>query len=794
MRLRKIELHGFKTFATRATLEFAPGITAIVGPNGSGKSNVADGIRWVLGEQSLKLLRGRKSEDVIFGGGAGRAPLGMADVSLTLDNSDGALPPEYAEVAVGRRSYRSGENEYYINRSRVRLRDVGDLLSRAGIGQNGHSVIGQGLVDLALSLRPEERRSLFEDAAGMRRYHAKKSEAESKLSEVASNATRVADLIAELEPRVAQLQRQARRAQDESRLRDQWRGAATALFAHQRWEIEAGLAVLAPQAERLAGTLAAATAAAGAAAAAVAAAAAQLEADRATLAGADRVREQARERVSVARREAAVARERHDAAARAARDLAMALERLEQRAAAAREALPGAQRARDAAAGALDAAWRAEHESAAAASAGPADGNADELRQARTALLERARELTQATTQLREAERQLLELDRQARESAAGRARADEALATHLAGAQRVEAALHVNAEALGTIQAQTAAAQAARGAAEAGVRAATEELSLNERENQALRVRLGVLRDVVRGPLPDSILPAGSARLAERLHVPPEMEAAVAAAAGDALDWVLVDSADEARRLALQHAAAGGRRMTFIARDALAAAGRATLPALPDHDGGLGYLADAMTRPTDDDHPDGARCARVLSESYLVQDLAAALRLEGQLNGGPRPLIVTLAGERVNQLGAVTAGAPPDEAAMLQRMRELREVETALTELAKAHPPLVAALATAREAQRRAVDEERRLDSRARALREEQSRLRGEQRALAQQQQRLEKDARWWSEFAERASKQHAELRDRLGWLEAQRRQAETAHQTAEERAGTLAAAVEAR
>ncbi|MGH2371127.1 MAG: AAA family ATPase, partial [Chloroflexota bacterium] len=198
MRLKRLELHGFKTFASRAALEFAPGITAIVGPNGAGKSNVADAVRWVLGEQSLRLLRGRRSEDVIFGGGAGRGPMGMAEVTLTLDNADGALPLEFSEMAIGRRAYRSGENEYQVNGSRVRLRDVANLLSRAGIGQNGHSVIGQGLVDLALSLRPEERRGLFEDAAGVRGYQAKRDEAEAKLAEVQANGTRVADLLAEL--------------------------------------------------------------------------------------------------------------------------------------------------------------------------------------------------------------------------------------------------------------------------------------------------------------------------------------------------------------------------------------------------------------------------------------------------------------------------------------------------------------------------------------------------------------------------------------------------------------------
>jgi chromosome segregation protein len=175
----------------------------VVGPNGSGKSNLAEAVRWVLGEQSARQLRGRRSEDVIFGGGQQRAPQGMAEVTLILEDGEGRLPAGMAEAAVGRRLYRTGESEYYVNRARVRLRDVVDLLARSGVGQQGHAVIGQGQVDLALSLRPEERRGLFEDAAGVRRYQLKRDEAEARLAEVHTNATRIADLIAELEPRLA---------------------------------------------------------------------------------------------------------------------------------------------------------------------------------------------------------------------------------------------------------------------------------------------------------------------------------------------------------------------------------------------------------------------------------------------------------------------------------------------------------------------------------------------------------------------------------------------------------------
>ena len=153
MYFKRLEMLGFKSFAVRTVLEFSTGITAVVGPNGAGKSNVADAVRWVLGEQSMRQLRGKKSEDIIFSGGHGKAPLGMAEVSLTIDNSTGWVPSEYSEITVTRRSYRSGENEYLINKQKVRLKDVLLLLAQARIGHDSYTVVGQGLIDAALSER-----------------------------------------------------------------------------------------------------------------------------------------------------------------------------------------------------------------------------------------------------------------------------------------------------------------------------------------------------------------------------------------------------------------------------------------------------------------------------------------------------------------------------------------------------------------------------------------------------------------------------------------------------------------
>lgn len=214
MYLKRLELQGFKTFAPYTEFVFDEGITAIVGPNGSGKSNIADAVRWVLGEQSYVTLRGKRTVDMIFAGTSRRAKLGMAEAVMTFDNEQRWLPLDFAEVTVTRRAYRSGENRYAINGSQVRLRDVLGILGKAGLGRRGFVVIGQGLVDAALSLRAEERRVLFEEAAGIHIYKEKRNDALSRLSETQQNILRVNDILNEIEPRMRDLERQAKRAEE----------------------------------------------------------------------------------------------------------------------------------------------------------------------------------------------------------------------------------------------------------------------------------------------------------------------------------------------------------------------------------------------------------------------------------------------------------------------------------------------------------------------------------------------------------------------------------------------------
>lgn len=214
LRLKSLELHGYKTFASRTVFEFAGGITAIVGPNGSGKSNIADSLRWVLGEQSYLLLRGKKTEDMIFSGSEQRPRAGMASAEITFDNSSGWLPVDFAEVAMTRRAYRDGHNDYLLNGQHVRLRDMNELLAASGLSERTYTILGQGLVDASLALKADERRRLFEEAAGVGLYRVRREEALRRLENTQRNLERVQDIMAALEPRLKTLERQARRARD----------------------------------------------------------------------------------------------------------------------------------------------------------------------------------------------------------------------------------------------------------------------------------------------------------------------------------------------------------------------------------------------------------------------------------------------------------------------------------------------------------------------------------------------------------------------------------------------------
>lgn len=233
MKLLKLEMYGFKSFARKTEIQFEDGITAIIGPNGSGKSNISDAVRWVLGEQSAKALRGSKMEDVIFNGTENRRPLAYCEVSLTFDNADHELLTDFEEVGVTRRMYRSGESEYFINGTGCRRKDIADLFRDTGVGKDGYSIIGQGKVEEILSNKSQDRRNAFEEAAGVMKYRVRKEEAERKLESTKNNIERLKDILDELIKQLGPLEEQSAAAREYLRLRDELRDLEINIFLYQ---------------------------------------------------------------------------------------------------------------------------------------------------------------------------------------------------------------------------------------------------------------------------------------------------------------------------------------------------------------------------------------------------------------------------------------------------------------------------------------------------------------------------------------------------------------------------------
>ena len=233
MYLSDLEIIGFKSFATKTQLKFSNGITAIVGPNGCGKTNIVDAIRWVLGEQKTTVLRSEIMEDVIFNGTSKRKPLSMAEVSLTLQNNKGILPIEFNEVTVTRRLFRDGSSSYFLNKTQCRLKDIIDLFLDTGLGSDSYSVIELKMVEAILSGKPEERRNLFEEAAGVKKYKQRRKEALKKLQSIQSDLTRLNDIITEIQIQVNSLSRQAAKTRRYNKLSQELKTLETLLLAHQ---------------------------------------------------------------------------------------------------------------------------------------------------------------------------------------------------------------------------------------------------------------------------------------------------------------------------------------------------------------------------------------------------------------------------------------------------------------------------------------------------------------------------------------------------------------------------------
>ena len=730
MHLKRLEIQGFKTFATRTTIDFRPGITAVVGPNGSGKSNIADSVRWVLGEQSLATLRCKRSEELIYSGGGRRAPAGLAEVSLTIDNSDRLLPLEFDEVTIARRATRAGDSEYFINRARVRLRDLLEVTEPLG---GSYTIINQGLVDAALTLRPEERRRLFEDAAEIGGFETRKAEAVRRLRETDGNLNRLADLLAELEPRLRTLKRQAAQARQQRELTGELQQLQIRFYAEQ-WRLareqsartQAALAQLERELDQ-------ARAAQAAVAAELQALRAALRARREALGALHQQSSALHRSAAAAQRELAVGSERVASLARRAEELERRHSEL-----ALRRQEAEAQRAAAVAAEAREATELAErHLLLAAAEAELAAAEAarrtlaQELRQAQDAALRTATAVSEQRTRAEQLLAQAARLEREAAELDAAAASAAASVAATQAQVSQARAALE---------QGEAARAQAA--AAELAARAELDALrqarALADEQRGAARraladaeARLDSLSRLARSYAGAFTGVKAAMQWAERggrqgfalvqtlIRTPAELETAVEVALGSRLQNIVVERWEDAEEAIAELRRSGAGRATFMPLETLRTVDGLPAPPSTVHrpPSVLGVAAELVEY----DAHYAAVVRQLLGRVLIVRDLPTARAELRRLTGGWT--IVTLGGEQVSSGGSVTGGAQTKESGALRRERELREL-----------PGQVAAARAALErAEARRVELEAGAQSLAAGLRELEGRARQGQELLDQ-------------------------------------------------------------
>ncbi|GAB3686792.1 chromosome segregation protein SMC [Nocardiopsis oceani] len=627
MYLKNLTLRGFKSFASATTLRFEPGITCVVGPNGSGKSNVVDALSWVMGEQGAKSLRGGKMEDVIFAGTSTRQALGRAEVSLTIDNTDGALPIDYTEVTIRRTMFRNGGSEYAINGDTCRLLDIQDLLSDSGIGREMHVIVGQGQLDTVLHAGPEERRSLIEEAAGILKHRKRKEKAIRKLNAMQGNLDRVTDLTAELRRQLKPLGRQAELARKAAVIQADLRDARLRLLADDIVTLTEQLAKEEADEKEVLAHRGAAEASlkqaqereaelesqATAAAPALARASETYHALSRLTERLDAVRGLATERHQnlVAVQEEAVPRRDPEELEVEAEEAAAQEEELEARLEEAREVLEGSVTERTAA---EDALHREERrlESASRAAA--------ERREGIVRLAARVESLRGRLTSQESEITRLEESAQQAAERAAAAQSDYEMAAEESAGLDEGDAELD---EAQERFARQLSAVEAELNQLRDAERAAEGERAALSARKEALE--LGLAHKDGAGTLLDAGLPGMLGSLATLVQVDPGHETAVAAAFGVAAGAVAVrDEASAMAALELLKSEDAGRAGIVVAR-AVPAADRATWPSLP---GGMRYAADAVSAPGDLGDAVNALLDRVVlaSDDRGARELVSAL------------------------------------------------------------------------------------------------------------------------------------------------------------------------
>ena len=739
-RLARLEVHGFKSFANRTRFVFLPGITAVVGPNGSGKSNVADAIRWVLGEQGGNALRAKKTDDVIFAGGHGRAPASVAEATLVFDNSERWLPSDFAEVAVTRRAERAGDNHYFINGRRVRLKDVALLTSSLG---QSHVVVGQGLVDAALSQRPDERRGLFEHAADLAGLRLKVADAERNLNEAEANSARLHDLLTELEPRLRAMERAARQAREWRALRNELDALQRTHFRDLRRVADAALALAESGADAAAAALDAAQQETDRLDRAAREAASAAERARAILAGHDARRNETSDKLRRAAHERDLAAERAAALTRRRQDMADAQAGLEAQAAAVAADLERL---------AADLATLAAETDAARAQAAAAQRRAADARKRRAALEERAAALAervaaherQTADLLRQ--RALLEQRRETDAEEISRARAASAARAARIEALRAEMDDADNAAARDAAALDALAARLAERAAETEtawrVIAETDAAIADiERDLGAARGRLEALRRLhesgagLFAGVREVLRTAREERLdgvlgtvAELLEVPADLDTAIEVALGGHVQDIVVRAWADAERAIAHLKRTGTGRATFQPIETVRVGRRDRPDALLRHPGVQGLASDLVRAAPDVE----TIVAALLGRIVVVADLPTARAVLPTLPAGWSA--VTLAGEIARAGGSVTGGAAVNTSGALGRERELRTLPTAIANLERD-------AAAARERRAALADAARQAGDAARAIDAERTALTAAGGERARQQARL---VRW--------------------------------------------------
>jgi len=747
--LKRLELNGFKTFADNTTLEFGPGVSGIVGPNGSGKSNLADAILWCLGEQSMKSLRSSRAHDVIFAGSESRRRAGVGEVSLTLDNTDGALPLDFTEVTVTRRVFRSGEGEYFINRVPCRLRDIHELFLDTGIGKHAYSMISQTEIDRILSVRSEDRREIFEQASGIQRYRQRKNEAGRKLDRVCTNLLRVNDIIHELESQVEPLSQQSETARQYKQLSKELFDLKLSLMVHQRAALTENLSRVRDRKVELEREMEAARTRSH-----------QLAAEevevRARLQDLESRLDDTRSLVGRLASETDRADGRLNLANQRIEDLKaqtaqahQEIEQLEEQKRAAEEELATAERERPILAAKAEK-LRAEieaREQRLRQETGALRDTGESAEEQRTGHLDILRELADARNRLGQCESLLeaargriarLQDQREALRSQREDLAASVEEAARAVSEMRTErerragelSALRLEREAAEAAGAELAGRELELRERLSGVRSRQRALEEMERAKEGLRAGTrAVLSAVESGRL------AGEYQtVADLLRVPKELEAAIEAALGPAAGDLVVPSESEAGRAIafLKETKAG--RATFLPRSRIRIGSRPDgLAALARQSGCLGIAADLVGCETG-----GEEVVEQLLGRVLVADsLDAALELSRA--GGAWRAVVTRDGDIVRPWGAITGGSRPARTGLLGRGREIAELGQQAKDLEAELESTSSGLHQARE---RAQSARGRADSLRDQLEQESTKLGEAERQVEVQREKARLDA----------------------------------------------------